>query len=148
MPIRYPPRREPRILAVARSPNGLAFAIADPWVIRGSGHADCSRRSEASAVRRIIRREKPTAVVSTDIDLLPAVQRAAETTSIPWLRSQVPKVPVVIASELYPELPLLAPGDLGPLAALAISYVLHSTIPPRSYAACRLRSALRRARAP
>ena len=30
MPIRYPPRREPRVLAVATIPSGLAFAVVQP----------------------------------------------------------------------------------------------------------------------
>lgn len=147
MPIRYPPRREPRVLAIARSPTGLAFAVADPWVIRGSGFAPCSRRSEMAAIRRMVRREKPTALASPD-HRFPALRRLAREFGIPFVRAPVPELPVPIASELYPELPLLAPEVLGRLAALAVSHVLHSSVPPRTYAACRLRTALRRARAP
>ena len=32
MPIRYPPRREPRVLAVSLTPKYVAFAVVDPWV--------------------------------------------------------------------------------------------------------------------
>ena len=56
MPIRYPPRREPRVLALATIPAGLVFAVVDPWVVRGTGQASCGRRTRSAAILRLVRR--------------------------------------------------------------------------------------------
>ncbi len=134
MPYRFPPRREPRILAVAVVVRGLAFVVVDPWVIRGSGRIHCREPSRTAALLRLVRREKPTAVVAAGPALARAAERIARECGIAAVRRPDEEIPVDIAQELFPELPLFAPGDLSPLAALAISAVLHVTPHPRRYA--------------
>ncbi len=144
MPIRYPPRREPRVLAVKIIPTGLAFAVVDPWMIRSSGRTRCRRHTRYSAILRIARREKPTAITTADTTLIEIISRVAKRCGIAVIKKHVPRLPVAIATDLFPELPLFAPGKLGRLAALAISAVLHVTPQSRLYAPTRHNAAQRR----
>jgi hypothetical protein len=146
MTIRYPPRREPRVLAVGSSPFGLDFAAADPWVVRSAGHGTCRPRSRVAALARLVRREKPTALIGAGPGLRRTLRHVGRAQGIPVVTDPVPHLPRAIATELYPELPLLAPGRLGRLAATAISAVLHAHIPPRRYEPRRHRTPARRAR--
>ncbi len=122
------------MLAVATIPTGLAFAVVDPWVVRSTGRARCQRETRSAAILRLIRREKPTAITTAESSLVDPLTEAAKRCGIPFIKKRIPKLPVAIASELYPELPLFAPGRLGRLAALAISAVLNRTPSPRTYA--------------
>lgn len=132
------------MLAVATIPTGLAFAVVDPWVVRSTGQARCRRRTRRAAILRLVRREKPTALTTADTSLLEIGSQVATHCGIAFLKERVPKLPVAIASELYPELPLFAPGRLGRLAALGISAVLNRNPSPRTYAATRHNSTERR----
>ena len=89
-------------------------------------------------------REKPTAITTADTSLLEIVSHVATQCGIAFLKKRAPKLPVAIASELYPELPLFAPGRLGRLAALGISAVLNRIPSPRTYASTRHNPAERR----
>lgn len=144
MPIRYPPRREPRVLAVTVIPTGLAFAVVNPWVVRGTGRTRCHRHTRRAAVLRLVRREKPTALTTTDASLVTELARVAKNCGIAVIKKRVPRLPVAIATDLFPELPLFAPGKLGRLAAMAISALLHVTPQSRQYATTRHNSPLRR----
>ncbi len=133
MPIRYPPRREPRVLAIALTAGRIAFAVADPWVVRGTGQRPCSARARPDAVARLVCREKPTTIVAAN----PAAEhwlRRRKSLAIPIVERPRAHLPRQVASELYPELPLLAAGRLGPVAAVAIATVLHTNPPSRQYA--------------
>jgi len=145
MTIRYPPRREPRVLAIDSTRSGLGFAAVDPWVVRSAGHLTCRPRSRVAALSRLVRREKPTALVTVDPSLRRTLRRVGRAQGVPVLTDPLPRLPRSIASELYPELPLLAPGHFGQLAATAISAVLHASIPPRKYVPRRHHTPARRA---
>ena len=146
MPIRHPPRREPRILALGTIPNGLSFTVIDPWIIRGSGRLRCREPSRRSAILRLVRREKPTALVTTDATLVAPAQSAADKCGIAMIAKRPPRIPVAIAKDLYPELPLFAPGGLSRLAALGISAVLNLSPSSRTYAHSRHHATQRRPR--
>jgi hypothetical protein len=138
---RLPPRREPRVLAVSRSPTGLRFAVADPWELRVANAIDCREASLGPALLRIARREKPTLLVVGDGPHDAALQRAAARVAL-WARISIltqalPALPLVIAQDMYPELPLRAPSpELARIAALAMSAVLYAEcpVPSRHYA--------------
>lgn len=134
---RLPPRREPRVLAVARTPAGLHYATADPWELRSSGSLSCREVSIAPALLRIARREKPTLLTVADANLLRAAARVALHLRIALVTQDIPRLPLAIAQDLYPELPMRAPTPpLARLAALAISTVLYCEppCPSRRYA--------------
>jgi hypothetical protein len=134
MPIRYPPRREPRILAVDLANNGLAFVSVDPWVIRSAGRIGCRARSRSAALSRLIRREKPTAVATPSAALAPFLRRAARRLELPAVEDPLPALLPSVATDLYPELPVLAPDSaLARLSAFAISAVLNARVPSRTY---------------
>lgn len=138
MQTHYPPRREPRVLAVLPARRGLAFAVVDPWEIRAAGIERCGPESIAYAIVRLVRREKAVAIACGRKSLLPAVKRAAAVTRIGFVAEPPPTLPVGIAADLYPELAVHAPTKrLKNAAAVAIAAVLHSNIPSRKYAACR-----------
>jgi len=141
-----PPRREPRVLAITESPNGLHFACADPWNLRSAGPVRCTKKSRDAALLRVARREKPTALFSLDDSLGDALQSIAHVTGAVVIPGPLQHLPVHIARDLYPDLPLMAPGSLGPVAALAISAVLNGTVRPRTYASHRHSTPLRRDR--
>jgi len=141
MPTRLPPRREPRVLAVAQHGNKLLWAVADPWEIRGTGSAALSARTTTLVLRRLVRREKPTLVVTADKRLKGALRRAARSLGVP-MTTKLPRLPSSPSARTpYPELCVLAPkASLERLCRLAIAIVLHSSIPIRPYAACRNRT--------
>ncbi len=145
MPIRYPPRREPRVLAVGMISTGLAFAVVDPWVVRSTGRTRCRHRTRRAAILRLVRREKPTAIATANTPIIKIVEQVAMRCGIAVIEKRVPRLPVSIATDMFPELPLFAPGKLGRLAAMAISAVLHITPQSRHYAAARHNTAQRRA---
>ncbi len=145
MTIRYPPRREPRVLAIGQARTGLAFATADPWVVRSAGHIDCGPRSRLSALVRLIRREKPTALIPANASLRRTLRRVGRAQGIPVLTEPLPHLPRAVASELYPELPLMAPGHLSHLASIAVSAILSARVPPRTYVPRRHHTPARRA---
>lgn len=137
---RLPPRREPRVLAVTRSPTGIQYAVADPWELRSAGSTRCTAASLGPALLRIARREKPTLLVAEDQVLLKAVSRVALRLGVAVVTQALPKLPLAIAQDLYPELPLRAPTPgLAGAASLAISAVLYAEppIPSRHYAKTR-----------
>jgi hypothetical protein len=134
MPIRYPPRREPRVLAVDLADKGLAFVSVDPWMIRSAGRTSCRPRSRSDALSRLIRREKPTAVATPSVALAPSVRRAARRLELPVVEGPLPALLPSVAADLYPELPVLAPDPaLARLSAFAISAVLNARVPSRTY---------------
>jgi hypothetical protein len=138
---RLPPRREPRVLAVSRSPTGLRFAVADPWELRTAGAIDCRDASLGPALLRIVRREKPTLLVLGDGPSNALLRRPAARVAL-WARialvtQGLPLLPLPIAQDMYAELPLRAPSpDLARVASLAISAVLYAErpVPSRHYA--------------
>jgi len=146
MNITHPPRREPRVLALAVTPKGLHFACADPWHLRSAGPVRCTNHSKSAALLRVARREKPTALFSPDDSLGDVLQDIARVTGAVVIPGPLPHLPVHIARDLYPDLPLVAPGSLGLIAALAISAVLNGTVRPRTYASHRHPTPIRRNR--
>ena len=144
MPTMRPPRREPRVLALAATPHGLQWAVADPWEVRGAGKIPCRSRSNRLAVVKLLRREKPTAMVCGTTHLLPLVTALGRIHRVPVVREGLPTLDAGIAEELYPEALMRAPNpSLLRLASLAISAVLHADIPSRRYAPCRRRALCR-----
>ena len=138
MPIRHPSRREPRVLAVTADRGRLAWCVADPWELRSSGVAAASPRALVAALRRLIRREKPTATVAGSPKLEVALTRAARSLGVPLMPGPVRPLADAAAFALYPELPLFAPtGALRRAAALALGAVLEAAVPIRPYATSR-----------
>lgn len=134
MTIQTPPRREPRVLAVAACRFGLRFAVVDPWEIRSAGFTRCSQSGRADAVRRLACREKPTALASTT-RIRSALREVSKRHRLGVVSIDLPTLPLAIASDLYPELPLVAPAKTTQQVAVrAIAAVLHAHIPPRQYA--------------
>jgi hypothetical protein len=147
MPTR-PPRREPRVLAVCRARGGLQYAVADPWELRSAGSFPATTRAEALHLRRLVRREKPTVIVSGGAQLRALVCRIARRAGLGVL-AKMPALPAeTTARELFPELPLFAPtAALRRTALLAIAAALEAPIVPRHYATSRRHSLSRPARA-
>jgi hypothetical protein len=142
MPIRLPPRREPRVLALVRSRNGFHYATADPWEVRSAGRVTCHGRALTPAVARLAQREKPTLLVTRSPSLLAPMRRAAKRMGVAAQgdRLQIP-LPS-IAEDLYPELRMRAPTPaLAQVATLAIAAVLYARAPSRRYAPRRNRPA-------
>ena len=83
---------------------------------------------------RLIRREKPTAIVVSNPELSELARKTAEKCGVGFIAKRPPRIPSPIARELYPELPLFAPGHLSRIAALGISAVLHRNPIARKYA--------------
>ena len=135
MPTRLPPRREPRVLAVARSRKGFHYAAADPWELRGTGAIACHDRALTPAVTRLARREKPTLLVTESPSLRIPVRRVAKHLTIAAGGGRLPIPARSIAEELYPELPMRAATPaLSRVATLAIAAVLYAQAPSRKYA--------------
>lgn len=137
---RLPPRREPRVLAVTRSPTGFRFAVADPWELRSSGSVHCREASLGPGLLRTARREKPTLLVvgqgPADAALRRPAARVALRIQIAIATQALPQLPIAIAQDLYPELALRAPSpELARIAATAVSAVLYAEppIPSRHY---------------
>ena len=93
------------------------------------------RRSIRAALRRLIRREKPTALVASDPGLREKLVRAARRDG-PGVVLHAPAMPPAASPrELYPELPLFAPRAAWErVARLAIAVVLHSPVTHSTYA--------------
>ena len=140
MPLRFPPRREPRVLALVRSRDGFHYATADPWELRCAGLVACHGRALSASVARLVRREKPTLLVTGSPSLRVPVRRAARQHGIGVAVGDLPKLRRDVARQMYPELPMRAPTrDLDRVATLAISAVLYAETPPRRYAPTRHR---------
>lgn len=138
---RLPPRREPRVLALSRSPTGIRYAVADPWELRSAGGIQCRDASVGPSLLRIARREKPTLIVvgsgPGDAALKRPIARVALRLRIAMVTQALPGLPLAIAQDLYPELPLRAPSpEVATVASLAISAVLYAErpVPSRHYA--------------
>jgi len=145
MTILRPPRREPRSLALAIHPKGLAFAVCDPWELRSSGIQRCRKPTRKLAIRRMIRREKPTLLTTRDPKLLPVVRDVASALRLPIDDGHHPLPSSDTARDLLPEMAHLAPTrSLRHVVRLAVSSVLHAEHISRPYAS-RDRPALRRA---
>lgn len=141
MTILRPPRREPRVLAIARNPRGLAWACVDPWDLRGAGLLLGPRRAEPTALRFLVRREKPTAIVAGSPAAHARCSRLARRLRIPLVPAPSKMPPPATVRALYPALRLVAPRlELRQVALLAIAAVLHSEIPSRPYAPRRHRA--------
>ena len=123
------------MLAVASAERGIAWAVADPWEVRGGGSCRCRERSRLHALLRVVRREKPTAIVARDRRLRAVIAKTASLAKLPVIATVLPELAEAIARDLYPELRVRAPTKLlVHLALLAIRAVLHADIPSRSYA--------------
>ncbi len=144
MPIYHPPRREPRVLALAIAGDEIAWAVADPYMIRGAGRAAGQLRSRPAMVQRLVRREKPTLLVVGSEALAGVVARVARRTGVPVAAGRPPRLSRSIACDLYPELRALAPGRLESLAVRAVAAVLYADTPSRRYAPRRNRPLPRR----
>jgi hypothetical protein len=141
MPPRYPPRREPRVLAIIRSNVGFQYATADPWELRAAGSATCQDRALGPTVARLVRREKPTLLVARGAGLREAGQRACRRYGPTYATAPIPALPPPIAQDMYPELPMRAPTpSLEKVATLAIAAVLYTKNSTRHYAPRRKRS--------
>ena len=135
MPLRLPPRREPRVLALVRVQAGFSYAVADPWELRSVGSIRCRALTLGPAVARVIRREKPTLVVTRDRELRDPAQRAAQRLGIPSTAAGLPNLPLTVAVDIFPELQMRAPtASLSRAAVLAIAAVLYADSPSRKYA--------------
>ncbi len=140
-PPRLPPRREPRALAVHPSSGGLLYAVADPWELRIASDVACRARTRSGAITRLVKREKATLLVTEDPKLQPLLERAGRRLGVGVIRESLPSVPPPIASDLYPELPSLAPtAALAAVARVAIAAVLFAAPSSRRYAPRRHRA--------
>lgn len=144
MPIYHPPRREPRVLAVAIAANEIAWVVADPYMIRGAGRAAGELRSRPATLQRLVRREKPTLLVVGSEALAGLVTRVARRNGVPLAAGRPPRLSRSIACDLYPEIRTLAPGRLESLAVRAVAAVLYADTPSRRYATRRNRTLPRR----
>lgn len=133
--IRHPPRKEPRVLALVPERGRLFFAAVDPWEIRSTGELRPRSGAQVLALRRLIRREKPTILVTDSKRLREALTRAAKVVGVPVLTGPIAHVSAS-GRDLYPELPLYAPTPpLERVALLAIAALLHLPhVPTRPYA--------------
>jgi len=133
MPIRTPPRREPRVLAVTGSKHGLNFAVVDPWEVRAAGIVQCTGTTRVDILAKLMRREKPTALVGTR-SLRTSLLEASRPNKLGVVTQDFPRLPLAVAAELYPELPMMAPGRAAQRVVVrAIAAVLHANIPTRNY---------------
>jgi hypothetical protein len=140
MPLRLPPRREPRVLAFVRFPAGFSYAVADPWELRAVGSIRCRALTLGPTVLRVIRREKPTLVVTRDRDLKGPAERSAKRLGIPATDAGLPNLPLAVAAEMFPELRMRAvTPSLSRAGVLAIAAVLYADSPTRKYAPRRQR---------
>lgn len=139
MPCSYPPRREPRILAIVPCRGGIAWVVVDPWEIRGAGTA--RTQSRQATVRRLMRREKPSALVTSAASLHRILARGGGRMDPTLLAPRSPNIPPEIARDLYPEFDLYATTPSVRLAAsLAITTCIYAPIPTRSYPLRRCRA--------
>lgn len=144
MTFRYPPRREPRVLAIAPDSHRLLWVVADPWEIRGAGRPRCSIRAQPSAVLRLARRERPTVIVAAHRNFK-RLRHVLADLGVPFLPISFPIAPDPIVAELFPEIALHATTRaLRKVAVAAVSAVLHGQFPSRNYATSRNKTILRR----
>lgn len=145
MTILRPPRREPRAAALAEHADGIAFAIADAHELRSCAIERCRPAARGLAIRRIIRREKPTIVTARSPSLVKVATRAARGLRLPVVDgSALPLPPPDCARDLLPGMAYQAPTRaLEAVVRLALATVLHAEETHRTYAH-RNRSALRR----
>lgn len=121
---------------------GLAWAVVDPWEIRGSGILAKSR-STIHAVRRLVSREKPTAIATNSAPLARLLRNRGSRSEPALIQPPIPALPLSIARDLYPEFAFYAPTrPLQRVTALAISAALHSPVTTRRYAHKRCRPSL------
>lgn len=168
---RKPPRRDPRVLALVPTPDGIEYAALDAWEIAGTGAIPMDDPTGfALSVRRLIVKTRPTVLVCAP----PATRgrklaRLLKLAAVVTSRSGIPLVSLAadLARELldeapttdaiaeqYPELRALG-TERGARALRLASAALTSlnfpsrsyepTTPPRSRAAV-ARGAARRAR--
>lgn len=143
MTTRYPPRREPRVLALIPAPYVTRFAVADPWEIRGAGSVRSFDTPRAELLALLARRERPTVIVVPPASVR-SFREAAARLDVAIVPAVFPKLPARIAAELYPELWLHAPTrPLRRVVVQAVSAVLHGQFPTRHYATTRHRPLLR-----
>lgn len=143
MTTRYPPRREPRVLALIPAPYVTRWAVADPWEIRGAGCTRSFNLPRATLLARLVRREHPTVIVVPRASI-PRFRAAARMLGVAIVPASFPKLPARIAADLYPEFWLHAPSrPLRQAVLQAASAVLHGQFPPRHYATSRHRPLLR-----
>ncbi|MFI5298303.1 MAG: hypothetical protein ACHREM_09415 [Polyangiales bacterium] len=144
-----PPRREPRVLALARSRGQLLWVVVDPYEVRAAGDISVGTgtTSLTTVVRRLIRREKPTLVATPKLAVALDVRRITDARGLPLVSGCMPPLPVEVATDMFPELPLHCPSPrLTRLAAYAIAVTLHAPHQPRRYAkTLRQRAAVRAA---
>lgn len=123
------------MLALIRSPVGITFAVADAWEVRSAAETRCQEVSLGPSILRIARREKPTALVVADRSLLRPATHAGIRLRVPLVTQDLPRLPLKIACDMYPELPMRAPTlRLAQAASLAIATVLYAQAPSRHYA--------------
>lgn len=128
-------RREPRVLALALARHSLLAVVADPFEIRSAASTPIRRRTLTDAVRRLAKREKPTVITAQTPELAQAIAPVAEELGLGVATGRYPRLPVSVAADLYPELPLHCPTPrLARLATFALSMILHAPDHPRKYA--------------
>ena len=144
MTLRYPPRREPRVLAIAPDSHRLLWAVADPWEIRGAGRVRCSAGAQPSAIIRLARRERPTVIVASR-RIFKRLRFALGDIGVPFLPASFRIAPEPIAADMFPEIGIHAPTRaLRKVAVQAISGALHGQFPSRNYAVTRNKTILHR----
>jgi hypothetical protein len=131
-----PPRREPRVLAIARISDAILWAVVDPFEVRSTGTTPITtERAIPRAVRRLVKCTKPTVIATLDHDLAKTITSTARRLGLPLVADRFPSLPAAIAADLFPEFPTQCPTKpLARLATHAIAVVLHAPIHPRKYA--------------
>jgi hypothetical protein len=125
-------RREPRVLALSSRDDSIAYVVVDLIEFRSSGEEPTTPRTKRLHLRRLVLRERPTAIVSD--------------TSAPTLarsnRDRVPRVPKPhrllpfrAVAAAYPEARVFAPTErLERLARIAVTSLARGAFPSRRYA--------------
>ena len=136
MTILRPPRREPKALAVDLHPKGICLAVCTPWNLGNCGVQRCRDPNRALALRRIIRRERPTALTTLNATLVPLLDEAGKSFRLPVVDAHALPLPRFdVARDLFPEVVIVAPTHrLKAVARLAIAAVLHAEPTSRNYA--------------
>jgi hypothetical protein len=146
--IHHAPRREPRVLALNITGARLAFVVSDLLEMRSSGDDAATARSLRLTLRRLIRRERPTAIVASGSGARHL--RAVTGGLIPVVAPPRNPLPFSVVGDVYPEAFAFAPTlRLRRLASYAVTTLARSTFPSRRYAKSRRpRTPLRRQRCP
>ena len=133
MPCRHAPRREPRVLALALDSRGIRFAVVDLFEVRATGELKTNRSHVALELRRLLAREKPTAIVATTPRGLRLAQYAR--LRIPLLQLPPRRRSGRALLALYPEASLFGPTRrMQALLATAITALLYAPKISRRYA--------------